>query len=117
MLTLTVDFNALANGCVRGLQEDVTGTGEPNNGALVLLVDGEGNEAMGTLGEIRDGLVFAAVDWRTFGPSGRIRIYEFGNSPAPVPTTGPSVTKDDDANVAVGGGSAPDVAGAELQLV
>jgi hypothetical protein len=73
MLTLTVDFNVLASGLVRGLREDVTGDDELLEGALVLLDDGEGNEALGTLREVRDGLVFAEVDWNTWGPAGTIR--------------------------------------------
>ncbi len=73
MLTLTVDFNALASGLVRGLQEDADGDGELAVGTLVLLVDGEGNEALGILRELRDALVFAAVDWETWGPEGHIR--------------------------------------------
>ncbi len=70
MLTLTVDFNVLASGLVRGLQEDAAGDGELLEDALVLLGDGEGNEALGTIREIRDGLVFADVDWDTWSPEG-----------------------------------------------
>lgn len=71
MFTLTVDFNtASANGLVRGLQEDVTGNDDLLEGALLLLDDGEGNEALGTLREVRDGLVFADVDWNTWSPAG-----------------------------------------------
>lgn len=70
MLTLTVDFNALANGLVRGLLEDTGGDGELTEGTLVLLNDGEGNEALGTLREVRDGLVFTEVDWDTWSLAG-----------------------------------------------
>jgi hypothetical protein len=73
MLKLTVDFNAVANGLVRGLQEDALGDGEPVEGALIVLDDGEGNEALGTVREVRDGLVFAAIDWDTFGSAGLIK--------------------------------------------
>jgi hypothetical protein len=68
MLTLTVDFNALANGLVRGLQQDVVGDGDPRDGEPVELSDGEGNVAQGVLREVRDGLVFAEVDWATWSP-------------------------------------------------
>jgi len=71
MLTLTVDFNALASGLVRGLQQDAAG--DLVEGALALLDDSEGNEALGTVCEIRDGLVFAAVDWDTWSPAGAIQ--------------------------------------------
>jgi hypothetical protein len=72
MLTLMIDFNAQADGLVRGLQTGITGDGDPTMGAPVILSDGEGSEALGTLREIRDGLVFAEVDWDTYGPAGHI---------------------------------------------
>jgi hypothetical protein len=71
MLTLKVDFNTTSDdGLVRGLQEDVSGNDDLLEGALVLLDDGEGNEALGTLRQVRDGLVFAEVDWDTWSPAG-----------------------------------------------
>ena len=74
MLTLTVDFNSRADGLVRGLQEDIIGNDDdlvPD--ALVLLNDGEGNEALGNIREVRDGLIFADVDWDTWSPEGTIQ--------------------------------------------
>jgi len=70
MLTLRVDFNALPSGLVRGRQPTDSAMVE---GSLVLLTDGEGNEALGTLRELRDGLVFAAVDWNTWSRAGTYR--------------------------------------------
>src|SRR5271154_3239504 len=74
MLTLVADFNAVSNGLVRGLSEDLHG-GEPRLGALVLLCDGEEQEAFGVVREARDGLVFAAVDWETLSPEGAYRYW------------------------------------------
>lgn len=67
MLTLTIDFNAQADGLVRGLQTGVSGDGELTRGVPVILIDGEGSAALGSLRDVRDGLVFAAVDWDTYG--------------------------------------------------
>lgn len=74
MLTLIADFNAVSDGLVRGLSEDVQG-GEPTPGALVLLCDGEENEAFGVVREARDGLVFASVDWETLSPEGAYQYW------------------------------------------
>jgi hypothetical protein len=82
MLTATVDFNAQADGLVRGLQVDATGDGDLIPGTLVLLTDGEGNEAFGILRDVRDQLVLAEVDWETWGPA-TTKI-----SPAPRPEQG-----------------------------
>lgn len=73
MLTLMIDFNAQADGLVRGLQTGVSGDGELTPGISVILSDGEGSAALGTLREVRDGLVFAEVDWDTYGPADRIK--------------------------------------------
>jgi hypothetical protein len=73
MLTLIVDFNAAKDGVVRGLIEDVDGH-EPVDGALILLRDGEGNEALGVIRDIADGLVHAEVDWNTWSPEGTIQV-------------------------------------------
>jgi hypothetical protein len=73
MLTLTVDFNALANGFVRGRAGNAADDPNLVEGSLALLTDGEGNEALGTVREVRDGLVFAAVDWDTWSPAGAIQ--------------------------------------------
>jgi hypothetical protein len=74
MLTLIVDFNAAQDGVVRGLIEEVIDGRELTPGALVLLSDGEGNEALGVIRDVNDGLVYARVDWKTWGPEGAIRI-------------------------------------------
>lgn len=74
MLTLTADFNAVTGGLVRGLCEDLHG-GEPTPGALVLLCDGEENEALGAVQESRDGLVFATVVWDTLSPAGAFKYW------------------------------------------
>lgn len=79
MLIVTVDFNALANGLVRGRTANAA-----EDGSLALLTDGEGNEALGTVREVRDGLVFAAVDWDTWGPTGTIKVVSL---PPPRPQT------------------------------
>jgi hypothetical protein len=72
MLTIRVDFNALDSGLVRGRVYGNVDGAELVTGRLVLLDDGEGSEALGTIEELRDGLVFAAVEWGTFGPAGII---------------------------------------------
>jgi hypothetical protein len=80
MLTLIVDFNAAQDGVVRGLREDVADSRELAEGrelvegALVLLRDGEGNEALGLIQDASDDLVRAEVDWKTWGTEGAIRI-------------------------------------------
>jgi hypothetical protein len=73
MLTIRVDFNALDSGLVRGRAYGNVDPAELITGRLVLLDDGEGNEALGTIEELRNGLVFAAVEWGTFRPAGKIR--------------------------------------------
>lgn len=78
MLTLIVDFNAARDGVVQGLLEDVIDGRELTNGALVLLRDGEGNEALGVIQDVSDGLVHAAVDWGTWGREGSIQIVVSG---------------------------------------
>jgi hypothetical protein len=85
MTGAVVDFNPIASGLVRGLQEDADD--ELVVGATVLLTDGEGNEALGTVQELRDGLVFAAVDWETFGPSGVIKPVSLRPAACPKTTT------------------------------
>jgi hypothetical protein len=76
MLTLAIDFNAHADGLVRGLQEEVEGDGDLVVGAAVRLTDGEGNEALGVLHEVRDGLVFTEVDWDTWS-AGEVYSYSY----------------------------------------
>jgi hypothetical protein len=80
MITLIVDFNAPATGLVRGraaqgIAEDALDEALAM-GCLVLLRDNEGSEAVGKLRELRDNLVFAEVDWETFGPEGRIEFVD-----------------------------------------
>lgn len=74
MPRLTVDFNAQDGGLVRGLREDAS-DGDLVEGALVLLNDGEGNEALGTLREVRDDLVLTEVDWDTWAPEGSFQYW------------------------------------------
>ncbi len=66
MLTLLVDFNTDRDGRARGLEREAVG-GETNEGALALLDDGEGNQALGTVQRVEDGVVFADVDWSSWG--------------------------------------------------
>src|SRR5271168_3612104 len=84
MLILTVDFNALASGLVRGRAANAAEYPTLVEGSLVLLTDREGNEALGTVREVRDGLAFAAVDWDTWGPTGTIKVVSL---PPPRPQT------------------------------
>jgi len=85
MLILTVDFNALAGGLVRGRAANAAeGPNHLAEGSLALLTDGEGNEALGTVRKVRDGLVFAAVEWDTWGPTGTIKVVSL---PPPRPQT------------------------------
>lgn len=70
MLTLRVDFNAARDGCVRGLERDATADTTADKlvvGASALLDDGEGNQALGTVQRVENGLVFAEVDWSSWG--------------------------------------------------
>jgi hypothetical protein len=70
MLTLKVDFNAARDGCVRGLERETTADAPDDAlvvGASALLDDGEGNQALGTVQRIENGLIFAEVDWSSWG--------------------------------------------------
>jgi len=73
MPTLKVDFNDVLEGRVRGLSEEFEGPGEPAVEGLILLDDGEGNEALGVVRSLERGLIFAEVDWDTWGPTGHIK--------------------------------------------
>jgi hypothetical protein len=113
MYRLTVDFNALPSGLVRGLAPDGA---DLRVELLVVLVDGEGNEAIGILRELRDGLAFAEVDWETFGPEGRFQIVDLGLPEAPQETMyaiGEAVWHSDGAKESV----TPKVAAAEHAMV
>ena len=64
MLRLTVDFNAVRDGVVRGLSEELSGKGEITTGERILLDDGEGIQAIGVISNIADDLIYAGVlDW------------------------------------------------------
>jgi len=74
MLTLIVDFNAARDGVVRGLLEDVVDGRDLDDGTLVLLRDGEGNEALGSIQGVNDTLIHAAIRWDTWGAEGSIKV-------------------------------------------
>lgn len=72
MLTVMVDFNARRGNEVRGLSEEVIGDDEPQVGENVLLDDGEGNTAWGRISRVERNLIFATVQWNTWGGPRRI---------------------------------------------
>jgi hypothetical protein len=73
MLRLIVDFNAVRNGLVRGLSEDLHGGGEVTTGERIHLDDCEGTQAMGVICKIEDGLIYAGVlDWGYLLPEPKV---------------------------------------------
>jgi hypothetical protein len=71
MFRLLVDFNEIQDGVVRGLPEDAEGLGDPSEGDRLLLHDDGEHEAFGTVERLENDLIYAKIDWSSFGPAGR----------------------------------------------
>jgi 5,6,7,8-tetrahydromethanopterin hydro-lyase len=67
MFRLLVDFNEIHNDRVAGLQLYSEGPRRLRAGDRVLVHDGAGEEALGRVESVDDGLIEVLVDWATFG--------------------------------------------------
>ncbi|MEJ7891162.1 MAG: hypothetical protein WKF94_00790 [Solirubrobacteraceae bacterium] len=78
MFRLLVDFNAIEDDRVSGLQRYAEAPRSLTIGDRVLVHDDGSEEAWGIVDAVRDELVRVLVDWSTFGPPGRFHAMPGG---------------------------------------
>lgn len=78
MFCLLTDLNDINAGIARGLVEDAEGSRAIRPGDRVLLHDDGEHEAWGIVTNVSGGLVYARIDWDTWGAPGRYEEQDRG---------------------------------------